>query len=213
MTEIVLDTTPWILAINCDKYYLGQSIHPTGMDSFSSLQQYIKIWGVSCRLGAVIFGNNGHFCSIACDHFPGGDVNILYDGIKTHDRHTIFVLFEGSFKKVVGADYDVTTIWYIKQKSCMVTEVGKSVPESDTGQSMLPSEDKPDDGKQNSPLDENWLWTSATLPELWNNGDDMEYGYKIMLCKDHCKPNTTVVPPYTHKWTECKGGLQEILRV
>jgi hypothetical protein len=102
----------------------------------------------------VTFGNDGHFCSITCDPVPGGDINIFYDGMKRHGRHTTFVPLEGSFKKVVGADYDVTTIWYIKQKSCMVTEVGKAVPECDSGQGALPTKDKPDDGKQKSPLDE-----------------------------------------------------------
>jgi hypothetical protein len=137
----------------------------------------------------VIFGNGGHFCSIACDPDLGGDINIFYDGIKRRGRHTTFVSFEDSFKKVVGADYDVTTIWYVKQKSCTITEVGKSVPERDTGQSALPTKDKPDDGKQKSPLDENWSWTSATLPEVWNEGDDMDFTYNVMLYKD----NTTLV--------------------
>ncbi len=137
----------------------------------------------------MIFGNDRHFCSIACDPVPGGDINIFYDGMKRRGRHTTFVSFEDSFKKVVGADYDVTTIWYVKQKSCTITEVGKSVPERDTGQSALPTKDKPDDGKHKSPLDENWSWTSATLPEVWKDGDDMEYGYQVMLYKDY----TTIV--------------------
>jgi hypothetical protein len=69
------------------------------VDSLSSFQQYIQIHGISYRLSAVIFGDDTHFCSIACDPIPEGDVNIFYDGIKRLGRHTTFVPFKGSFKK------------------------------------------------------------------------------------------------------------------
>jgi hypothetical protein len=121
------------------------------VDSLSSFQQYIQIHGISYHLSAVIFGDNTHFCSIACDPIPEGDVNIFYDGIKRRGRHTTFVPFKGSFKKIMGAEYGVTAIWYVKQKSCTVTDFGKLLPECDTGQSALPTEDKSVNWKQSSP--------------------------------------------------------------
>ncbi len=124
MTEVVMNPTPWMISNSCDIHSPNQPISQTGVDSLLSLQQYIKICGISYHVSAVIFGNNTHFCSIASDPIPGGDVNILYDGIKRHNRLTTFVPFKGFFKKIMGAEYGVTAIWYVKQKSCTVTEFG-----------------------------------------------------------------------------------------
>ena len=96
----------------------------------------------------------------------------------------------------MGAEYGVTAIWYVKQKSRTVTEFGKLLPECDTGQSALPTEDKSVNWKQSSPSDDNWCWTSTTLPELWNDGEDMEYMYHAATYKDTptiCKVSPIII--------------------
>ena len=107
----------------------------------------------------------------------------------------------------MGAEYGVTAIWYFKQKSRMVTEFGKLLHECDTGQSALPTEDKSVNWKQCSPSnDNNWCWTSTTLPELWNDGEVMEYTYHASTYKDTatiCKVSPIIIQDLNS--TKCYG--------
>ncbi len=77
-----------------------------------------------CDLGAVMFANDNNFCSIDVDPSPQGDLNNFYDGIKRGNQRTTIETFKGSFKEVVGS-YDITALWYVRQKSSMhMTAVG-----------------------------------------------------------------------------------------
>jgi len=73
------------------------------------------------------------------------------DGIKRVNQRTTFVPFKGSL--------DITALWYVRQKSSAhMTAVG-NLQNSMTCHVMegFPS------------------WTSAALPEVWNDGEDLEY--------------------------------------
>ena len=157
--SIIREPHPWILCVSSP--YASDIEHGhTGVDSLSSLERNIQIRGVHYHLGAVMFANDSHFCSIAVDPIPQGDVNIFYDGVKRGDRRTTFVPFKGSFKEVVGS-YDITALWYVRQKSSAhMTAVG-NIQNSMAYPVMqaFPS------------------LTSAALPEVWNDGEDLEYTY------------------------------------
>jgi hypothetical protein len=106
-----------------------------------------------------MFANHNHFCIIAVDPIPQGNL-IFYNGIKRGNRHTTLVPFKGSCKEVVGS-YDITPLWYVRQKrSAHMTAVGNI---------------------QNSMawhvMEVHSSWTSAALPKVWNDGKDLEYTY------------------------------------
>ena len=88
----------------------------TGVDSLSSLQPNIQIQGVHYQLGAVMFADKNHFCSLTVDPIPQVDLNIFYNEMKRGSRHTTLVCVKGSFKEVVGCDYDITALWYVRQE-------------------------------------------------------------------------------------------------
>ena len=71
-----------MLCISCDPNSDKDLFQLTGVGSLSTLQQNIQIRGVDYHLGAVIFANVNHFCSIFLDPVPRVDLNVSYDGIK-----------------------------------------------------------------------------------------------------------------------------------
>ena len=112
--EIIVTNTPWILIFVCNRNF-GEKNDRTGVNSLSSLQRSVTFGGCHYSLASVFFGDDSHFCSIAVDPKPEGDLNIFYDGIKRRQRHTCFVPFQGSYKKIVGNGYDISQLWYVKQ--------------------------------------------------------------------------------------------------
>ena len=78
--------------------------------------------GVDYHLGAVIFANGNHFCSISLNPVPHRDLNVFYDGIKRGNHSTNLVHFVGSYKQIVGS-YDICQLLYIRQKFRNVKEL------------------------------------------------------------------------------------------
>jgi hypothetical protein len=46
-----------------------------------------------------MFANDSHFCRIAVDPVPQGDLNIFYDGIKRDNQQTTFFLLRVHSRK------------------------------------------------------------------------------------------------------------------
>ena len=160
--EINVTSAPWILCFVCDikDDTRAGKIDTTGVKSLYSLQRFVTFGGYLYSLAAVLFADGGHFCSIVVDPNPNGDLNIFYDGMKRGGRHTCFVPRKGSYKEIVGDDYDISQLWYVKQvqSSSEVSRLGKN----------------------------NWSWTSADLPKVWDDDEDLEFTYHAAMDDNNC---------------------------
>ncbi len=151
---------------------------------------------VEYHLGALILSNGNHFCSIVLDSILLGDLNIFYDGMK-RGGHTNLVPFAGSYKPVVGS-YDISQLWYIRKKFEMMTElslVSKYMPDP----SDNPNEDEVDEianGTRISSSDDDWTWKTSALPEVWNDGEDLEFTYHGAVYEDTtlCELTPVILP-------------------
>ena len=189
--------SPCILSISYDPDSDKGPFQLTGVDSLSSLQQNIQMRGVDYHLGAVIFANGNHFCSISVDPVPHGNLNVFYDGIKRGNCYTNFVPFVGSHKHVVGS-CDISQLCYIRQKFEKVTE------QSLVSKPILNSSDNPNEEELNevanempiSTSDDDWTWKTAALPEVWNDGEDLEFIYHGAVYEDTtlCELTPVILP-------------------
>lgn len=202
--ESKLQRHPAILSIHTKIATDTAPMEPTGVSSLSSLQKEIQIHDVVYHLGAVIFGNGDHFCSITLDPNLGGDLNVFYDGIPRGGKgRTNLVPFRGSYKEIVG-EYDINQLWYIKQKRTNATKPSLDlkepldrIPDARSGEAVTGSslDSKPfpsavAHGVKFAPDRNNdvssvgidiggpgWEWNSVNTSDVWKDGDDMDFTY------------------------------------